>query len=137
MQDYTDLPAFPNPDAASTKAERYAFAVQRECRGLLVSATGAVIARRFPKFFNINERNESRLSAIGDPDRGVCKEKLDGNLCSPVLLLTGEIMATRRCRAVAIEAFAKSSPVHNRLAAWVLSAGATPIFEWCPAAHVR
>lgn len=138
----------PNPPLHYYQAR----AVQRECRGLLVSgSTGEVIARRFPKFFNLNERDESQLHTIqatvpGGIEPGVCKEKLDGMLCSAVLLTAAAaasadangrvVWCTRRCRSDAIERFVADRPAYSDLARWALASGATPIFEWCPKAHV-
>ena len=51
--------AFPDPNAYPRKSrQRWLMAARRECRGLLVDAsTGAVLARRFHKFFNLEARS--------------------------------------------------------------------------------
>eukprot|EP00306_Pavlova_sp_CCMP459_P012950 CAMPEP_0185188564 /NCGR_PEP_ID=MMETSP1140-20130426/5483_1 /TAXON_ID=298111 /ORGANISM="Pavlova sp., Strain CCMP459" /LENGTH=691 /DNA_ID=CAMNT_0027755073 /DNA_START=369 /DNA_END=2441 /DNA_ORIENTATION=- len=72
--------------------ERWMRAARRECRGLLVSArTGRVLARRFHKFFNADEveettawRLEDQLNSAGA--RATVSLKVDGSLCSPLLL---------------------------------------------------
>jgi len=51
---FPDVNTFPKGSVESWRA-----AVRRECRGLLIDAkTGYVCARRFPKFFNMNELPE-------------------------------------------------------------------------------
>jgi RNA ligase len=50
------------------------------CRGTIVTASGAVVARGFRKFFNVGERPETaieRLAALGSPE---VAHKLDGSL---------------------------------------------------------
>ncbi len=54
--------------------------IQRECRGLIISSTtGKVLARRFHKFFNIDEREETLLKNINLTD-AIIQEKLDGSI---------------------------------------------------------
>ena len=83
--------AFPDPwePGRRRKArERWMLAARRECRGLLVSSsTGEVLARRFHKFFNVNETNETaedRLN-LADLSGVTVAAKLDGSLSSPFL----------------------------------------------------
>ncbi len=67
--DYKENTIFPelDPDEPDT-------ALIRECRGLILSArTGAVLARRFHKFYNIGERPESRIESLGNLDGAVMK----------------------------------------------------------------
>ena len=83
--------AFPDPwePGRRRKArERWMLAARRECRGLLVSSsTGEVLARRFHKFFNVNETSETAEDRLNLTDlSGVTvAAKLDGSLSSPFL----------------------------------------------------
>ena len=63
-----------------------------QCRGLLVCrSTGRVLARRFHKFFNINERPEADVHTISIDENTQALEKLDGSLVSP-LLVQGDVL---------------------------------------------
>ena len=108
--------------------------LQRECRGLIVSSnTGKVLARRFHKFFNIDEREETLLKNIDLTD-AMIQEKLDGSLVSPIMLEDDSIIwATRRNRCVEIEAYISThKDIHyNQMAKYYLSLNITPLFEWC------
>ncbi len=89
---------FPDPTHLPKKhhRQRWLLAARRECRGLLVSrVTGLVLARRFHKFFNVDERPEASASSIDfsaindgtNTDSVLLLEKLDGCLVSPLLLV--------------------------------------------------
>lgn len=109
----------------------------RECRGLIVSTiTGEILARRFHKFFNIDEKNESILSTIDFTDAKVF-EKLDGSLVSPILLDdTTLIWATRKNRIFDVESYISlSSDDYNKFAIHCLTNNITPLFEWCHDSH--
>jgi T4 RnlA family RNA ligase len=109
----------------------------RECRGLIVSTiTGKILARRFHKFFNIDEKNESILSTINFSDAKIY-EKLDGSLVSPILLDNGNLIwATRKNRNLEVESFVLSSNnKYNAFAMHCLTNNTTPLFEWCHDSH--
>ena len=74
------------------KRAKWNAAIRRECRGLLVcSRTGRVIARRFHKFFNVHELQETSIENMEnifaqELEKGNILEvtdKLDGSLVSP------------------------------------------------------
>mmetsp|Transcript_14206 Transcript_14206/g.27612 ORF Transcript_14206/g.27612 Transcript_14206/m.27612 type:complete len:359 (-) Transcript_14206:1190-2266(-) len=77
-------------------------AARRECRGLLVcKKTGQVLARRFHKFFNVEERQETGADAVteavekaGGWGRVEFTNKLDGSLASPLLLPTSPVSSS-------------------------------------------
>lgn len=109
----------------------------RECRGLIVSTvTGKILARRFHKFFNIDEKNESILSTINFFEAKVY-EKLDGSLVSPILLDDGSLIwATRKNRILEVESFISFLPNdYNKFATHCLTNNITPLFEWCHDSH--
>jgi len=129
----TELPAmFPDPQNLPRKSDaRLIAAVRRECRGLLVCAvTGHIIARRLPKFFNINELEETGKDRL--PDGGIATEKLDGSLVSPVLLGGKVRWAGKSARVDAVEEYAARHKDIETVADLVRQ-GVTPIFEWCQA----
>lgn len=110
-------------------------AVRRECRGLLLDArSGVVLARRFHKFFNINERPETEELRVADLMRRAGEdnggsvpfevlEKVDGTLCSPLLLPSPDggkhvRWATRSVLSEEVESFAAATAGYNGLADW-------------------
>jgi hypothetical protein len=128
--DYDDNMIFPE----STSWED---ALLRECRGLIISTTtGYVCARRFHKFFNINEKNESMFDSIDFRDAQVY-EKFDGSLVSPILLSNDTLIwATRRTQILEVEQFiTTSSHDYNAFAMLYLKKNITPLFEWCHDTH--
>lgn len=67
--------------------------LRRECRGLIFDAQGKVLSRRFHKFFNMGEREETL-----NPDltqEHVLLEKLDGSMITPLILPSGLKWATK------------------------------------------
>ena len=111
-------------------------AILKECRGLLLSAkTGEVLARRFHKFFNVNERDETSISSIkksGVLDDCSIYEKLDGTLTSPILIDGNLMWITRKERNYEIEHFVNNSLVdYTTFCKTDLLNGITPIFEFC------
>jgi RNA ligase len=65
--------------------------VTRTCRGLIVDGSGRVVARPFPKFFNLQEHGADSLP--GGPV--VVTDKLDGSLAVLYPHLGGHALATR------------------------------------------
>lgn len=104
-------------------------ALLRECRGLILSRNdGRVIVRRFHKFFNVNEREETFVSNIDFTD-ATYSEKMDGSLVSPVLLDNNKLVwMTRKEECDGIErALTQESIDYARLCC---SHNITPLFEW-------
>lgn len=125
--DYDDDMVFPDPKTW----EDY---LVRECRGLIVSTvTGCILARRFHKFFNINEKN---FDSLPNTENFTAYEKLDGTLTSPILLDFDKtnclVWATRKSINEEITQFVLSSPVdYNTFSIKWLKQNITPIFEYC------
>lgn len=109
-------------------------AVQRECRGLIISAkTGEVISRRFHKFFNVNQNSESREETINFMNAKYF-EKVDGCLVSPVLFDEKITWISRKVPIDEISKFVSDnydSKFNVYLIDWIAN-GWTPLFEWCP-----
>eukprot|EP00750_Incisomonas_marina_P017637 INCI230.1.p1 GENE.INCI230.1~~INCI230.1.p1 ORF type:complete len:2272 (-),score=342.75 INCI230.1:39-6854(-) len=144
--------AFPDPDEVRGR-HRWERAVRRECRGLVVdSQSGAVLARRFHKFFNVDEVPETSGGAVAALLRDCCfsgdayasglaiAEKIDGSLASPVLLpgCTERTHAvrwlTRSTVCDELEQYVESLNPKIDVAGFAfqcLSTGWTPLFEWC------
>lgn len=127
----SSLPSmFPNPLSLPKKSQAKLFAaVRRECRGLLVcNRTGMVLARRLPKFFNVDELEETKSDRL--PPGGEATIKLDGSLVSPFLLDGVIRWAGKSAIVPAVESFANARPEISRVAELVRQ-NLTPLFEWC------
>ena len=110
-------------------------AILRELRGLVFSnETGAVIARRYHKFFNCQEKEETQINVIDFTQPHVILEKLDGSMITPIPV-NGEIRWGTKmgCTDVAkpVEKFVAERPEYVKLAESELEWNRTPIFEWC------
>lgn len=121
------------PQFHSTDANGYA-AIRRECRGLVFGLDGKLINRRYHKFFNVNERDETAIHAIDWSRPHVILEKLDGSMVSPCFVHGHLRWMTKMGitdTSMEAEAFVASRPDYAELAAHYLENGFTPIFEWC------
>jgi len=121
------VPVYPNGDA-------YNAALRRECRGLVFDLEGNLISRRFHKFFNVNERDETRFEKVDFTKPHVVLEKLDGSMVSPCYV-KGHIRWMTKMgitdTSMEAEAFVATHPVYTEFADTMLKQGCTPIFEWC------
>ncbi|KAF0978338.1 hypothetical protein FDP41_002853 [Naegleria fowleri] len=78
---------FPDPEKARDEHERLISKLRRECRGIIFEEeTKAIVCRKFHKFFNINEREETNIEKINWKRGFRVLEKMDGSLVSPVLV---------------------------------------------------
>ena len=108
--------------------------VRRECRGLVFDPEGNLINRRYHKFFNVNERDETAINAIDWTRPHVILEKLDGSMVSPCFVHKHLRWMTKMGitdTSMEAEVFVASRPVYAELARHYLKNGYTPIFEWC------
>lgn len=109
-------------------------AIRRECRGLVFDLDGKVINRRYHKFFNVNERDETRFESIDISKPHVILEKLDGSMVSPCYV-NGNIRWMTKMgitdTSMEAEVFVAKNPHYVKFADTMLKQGCTPIFEWC------
>jgi RNA ligase len=109
-------------------------AVRRECRGLVFDLDGKLINRRYHKFFNVNERDETAIHAIDWSRPHVILEKLDGSMVSPCFVHGHLRWMTKMGltdTSMEAEVFVASRPDYAEFARHYLKYGFTPIFEWC------
>ena len=110
-------------------------AILRECRGMIFNtATGEVIARRYHKFFNVGEKDETQINKIDFNEPHVILEKLDGSMITPVWTDAGLRWGTKMGVtdvALPVEEFVSRNPHYTHYANICRAAGFTPIFEWC------
>lgn len=110
-------------------------AILRECRGMVFNtATGEVLARRYHKFFNVGEKDETQINKIDFDEPHVILEKLDGSMITPIFTDAGLRWGTKMGVtdvALPVEEFVKTHPEYERLAIDENQWERTPIFEWC------
>eukprot|EP01059_Diplonema_ambulator_P006676 TRINITY_DN162_c0_g4_i1.p1 TRINITY_DN162_c0_g4~~TRINITY_DN162_c0_g4_i1.p1 ORF type:complete len:425 (+),score=136.46 TRINITY_DN162_c0_g4_i1:37-1311(+) len=133
--DYCHAGTFPPVHDELSTSERRVRQILRECRGLVFCLKSEkVIARRFHKFFNVGEKEETHPEAI-DTSRGfVLLNKLDGQLVSPFKVASGVRWGTKMCVTpdMAVEkSFTNYRPNYCTFAEMWLAKGVTPLFEWC------
>jgi RNA ligase len=121
-------------NAGKYSGQLHGAAVRRECRGLVFDMDGDLIGRRYHKFFNVNERDETSIGKIDWSRPHVILEKLDGSMVSPCFV-NGHLRWMTKMgitdTSMEAEAFVASRPDYTELAAHYLEHGFTPVFEWC------
>ena len=109
--------------------------IRRECRGLIFcNETGAILRRPFSKFFNVNEREETRDHVIDMSRPHAILEKLDGSMIAPFIVNDKMIWGTKMGAtdvAKPVEEFVKNNRNYIEFADALITRGFTPIFEWC------
>jgi RNA ligase len=120
-------------DLYETKADLYA-AIRRECRGLLFYPDGTIMSRRYHKFFNCGEKDETQLHLIDLSEPHVILEKLDGSMITPVFVGDTVKFGTKMGVtdvATQVEEFVSANQQYVKFALECKEVGVTPIFEWC------
>lgn len=110
-------------------------AIRRECRGIVFDENGNILSRRFHKFFNLGEKDETRIENIDFNVSHVMCEKLDGSMITP-LILDGVVRWGTKMGltevAANVEEFVTGSTLGYRIFAEIChNLEITPIFEWC------
>lgn len=125
--------SFPQPGEDPAIPARDA-AIIRECRGLIFAKTGELLARRWAKFFNVNEKSFTQAHLIDWSHPHHVLEKLDGSMITPFVshgqLRWGTKMGATDV-AGPVEEFVALDPRYREFAEEVMLCGLTPIFEWC------
>jgi len=133
---YVMADTFPDPaEQGIEPRESRRRALLRECRGTTFDGrTGKVIARKFHKFFNIGERQETQPHLIDWTRPHVRLVKADGSLMTPLVLGSkvrwSSKMGVTKVSAP-VEAFVEDWGAYRRLALDAAALGVTPLFEWC------
>ena len=122
-------------EAALDAAERRRRQIVRECRGITFDSTsGKVIARKFHKFFNLGERDETQPHRIDWSRPHLRLVKADGSLMTPTLRAdrvrwASKMGVTRVSQPV--EAFVEGRDNYLQVARDAHHRGVTALFEWC------
>lgn len=128
--------AFANsfPEFTGDAVEDRRASVLRECRGLTFCAhTGKVLARKFSKFFNVNERPDVQIHLIDWTRPHHILTKLDGSMITPVLIddeLQWHTKMGATDVAVPAATFARQNPAYEAFARSLIADGYTPNAEW-------
>lgn len=114
--------------------------IRRECRGLVFSPEGKVLSRRFHKFFNMGEREETSVSSIFAKMNNVqhkILEKLDGSMIAPIPFNDGKNIRWGTKMGLTeissmVEEYIKNNAnrKYNVFAKDCYSCDITPIFEY-------
>ena len=134
---------FPNPEEANDERTKLLRQLRRECRGIVFSKDGKLLARRFHKFFNINENKESKVENIKFDEN--CEyeilQKLDGSMISPFILDEKIIWASKKgfspvekmvsSYVEELEKKQENKIKYKDFVTHMSSQGFTVIFEWC------
>jgi len=115
------------------KVESYEDSLLRECRGIIFDKNGNLIARRFHKFFNAGEREETQNIDLSGKTPFIALEKLDGSMISPISI-NNHIRWTTKMGITEIamdaEVFVADKLNYLDFASVCLATGCTPIFEY-------
>lgn len=110
-------------------------AILRECRGItFCSHTGNIIARKFHKFFNLGEREETLPDNIDWSQHHDILDKVDGSMIVPVKTHDGYIRWHSKRglsdTAMRAEVFVAKNSQYQDFAMHAILNDWTPIFEW-------
>ena len=109
--------------------------IRRECRGMIFGKDGRLISRPFHKFFNVNERDETRADKIDLEQRHVILEKLDGSMIRAIPMFNGTYRLATKMGitdvSVQAEGFVSARPNYDQFFRETLKQGYTALFEWC------
>jgi RNA ligase len=109
-------------------------AIRRECRGLKFYPNGEIAARFLHKWFNVNEREETRIENINFSEPHRIEYKLDGSAIHS-MLVEGHVrwMTKMGITQVSMQAeeFVAKNTKYKNFAKWCIEQQLTPSFEWC------
>lgn len=116
--------------------------VSREMRGIaFCPETGRIVSRPFHKFFNLNERDDTKIESLHFDVPHTIMEKLDGSMIRPIAVPGGYVWGTRAgetdvaAKAVDFLDNHEHSAEYDRMVRTLLANDLTPIFEFCSRAQ--
>lgn len=108
--------------------------ILRECRGMIFNHEGVLIRRPLEKFFNVGEKEFTKIENIDWEQPHTIYEKLDGSMIVP-FLLDGHVRFGTKAGITDVsmqaEVFVAKNPQYLMLSEILLKEGFNPIFEWC------
>jgi RNA ligase len=108
-------------------------AIRRECRGITFDTKGNLICRKYHKFFNVGEKEETQLNKINLYEPHIVLEKLDGSCVIPQPSLDGFVLTTKSGVtdiSQQAEEFISDKPHYAKFIHSMFDGKLTPIFEW-------
>jgi len=109
--------------------------IRREFRGITFDKkTGNIIRRPYQKFFNVNEKSDTKLDQIDISKPHLIYEKLDGSMICPYRVEDRIIWGTKMGDTDVgkqVEMWVKDKPNYLNFVNMMLKNNLTPIFEWC------
>ena len=127
---------FPDPNEEGiSRAEKRRRMILRECRGItFCSETGAVISRKFHKFFNVGQKEETRAHRVDFSKPHVIMEKLDGSMITPLWRNNKIIWCSKMGETFLtpiVNQFVQKRPEYEQIAQTFIDNNITPMFEFC------
>ncbi len=123
------------PDFTGDPVRDREVGIIRECRGLtFYTETGEIAARKFHKFFNLGQREETMIHVLDFSRAHVIMDKLDGSMITPALYNDVVEWHTKMGAtdvAKPVLAHVASRPEYEEFARHAHMIGWTPMFEWC------
>jgi len=117
-----------------TEQEKSFRLVRRELRGIIFDdKTGDILRRPFNKFFNLNEKPETRSENIDISQPHVILQKLDGSMIVPFYVNDKMIFGTKMGatdQSAQVEEFLKDQPNYHEFCKDLITLGMSPIFEY-------
>jgi hypothetical protein len=132
---YTDSSALNFATSRRWRAnDQHKAALRRECRGLVVHRTGAVLVRPLHRFFAIGQTAQTQIDSLAGIVSGVVTRKLDGQMVCGVVV-DGMVQLWTRAgpTEVGAEAFrvtVASQADYSGLVEFASGHQSTPIFEY-------
>jgi RNA ligase len=108
-------------------------AIRRECRGITFDTKGNLICRKYHKFFNVGEKEETQLNKINLYEPHIVLEKLDGSCVIPQPSPDGFVLTTKAGVteiSQQAEVFVADKPHYAKFIHSMFDGKLTPIFEW-------
>lgn len=114
--------------------------IRRECRGIKFDKQGNLLARPLHKFFNLGEKEETRMENIDFSEPHVIMDKLDGSMIHTIY----HDNRIRFCTKMGMTEIAEDAlawvednygVTFDIWARMLFGMGLTPIFEWCSPAN--
>jgi RNA ligase len=108
-------------------------AIRRECRGITFDTEGNLICRKYHKFFNVGEKEETQLNKINLYEPHIVLEKLDGSCVIPQPSPDGFVLTTKAGVteiSQQAEEFISDKPHYAKFIHSMFDGKLTPIFEW-------
>jgi RNA ligase len=109
-------------------------AIRRECRGITFNENGDLICRKYQKFFNVGEKEETQVNKINLYEPHIVLEKLDGSLISTQPTPYGFRLCTKSgitSVAMNAEVFVADKPHYATFINKCIQRKISPLFEWC------